>query len=240
MLYTKRITLVFLFQFVLTLVFVVYCLLIVTNFAEMFLANLAQLHRKREHDKWLQGKCTEQEFVHHIRHHIDLCESVERDALSNSYLVAMQMALDGLHLCGSYSCERIALALTESFHLSIYTWIATIVVALVLFPLCAMPLYKKWQRNLLLHENRLHTHNSLVPSVYIRDHIGTMQDVPLTHLDTLHEPRNRRQIGNGGGMQYTAQTTAQPNINSIADMSFFGTSGDTYYQQQKLQYGRSN
>jgi len=240
MLYTKRVTLVFLFQFILTLVFVVYCMLIVTNFAEMFLANLAQLHRKREHDRWLQVKCTEQEFVHHIRHHIDLCESVERDALSNCYLIAIQMALDGLHLCGSYSCEKIALALTESFRLSIYTWIATIVVALVLFPLCAMPLYRKWQRNLLLHENRLQPHNSLVPSVYIRDHVGTMHDVPLTHLDTLQEPRNRRQIGNGGNTQYTGPTNTHISTNSLADMSFFGVSGDTYYQQQKLQYGRSN
>ena len=240
MLYTKRVTLVFLFQFVLTLVFVVYCLLIITNFAEMFLANLAQLHRKREHDSWLQARCTEQEFVHHIRHHIDLCETVERDALSNCYLIAMQMALDGLHLCGSYSCERIVITLTESLRLSIYTWIATLVAAVVLFPLCAMPLYKKWQRNLLLHENNLQPHNTLVPSVYIRDHVGTMQDVPLTHLDTLSEPRNRRQIGNGGNMQYTSPTTAHSSINTIADMSFFGPAGDTYYKQQKMQYGRTN
>jgi hypothetical protein len=67
-----------------------------------------------------------------------------------------------------------------------------------------------------------------------------MQDVPLTHLDTLSEPRNRRQIGNGGNMQYTSPTTAHSSINTIADMSFFGPAGDTYYKQQKMQYGRTN
>ena len=46
-------------------------------------------------DSWLQDRCKEQELVHHIRHHIDLCETVERDAMTNSYLSAMQLALDG-------------------------------------------------------------------------------------------------------------------------------------------------
>ena len=136
MLYTKRVTLVFLTQFICTLAFVVYCLLILINFVEMFHTNLSQLHRKRVNDSWLQARCKEQEFVHHIRHHIDLCETVERDALTNVYLTAIQMALDGLHLCGSYSCEKILITITESFRLSIYTWIATIGVVVVILPLC--------------------------------------------------------------------------------------------------------
>ena len=131
MLYTKRVTLVFFLQTVCTLSFVVYCSLIVVNFAEMFHKNLAELQRKRVNYGWLQARCKEQEFVHHIRHHIDLCDTVERDALTNIYLSAMQLALDGLHLCGSYSCEKIIISLTQSFHLSIYTWIAIIVVILI-------------------------------------------------------------------------------------------------------------
>jgi hypothetical protein len=194
MLYTKRVTLVFLFQFITTLIFVVYVLLIVTNFAEMFLANLTQLHRKRDHDRWLQIRCTEEEFVNHIRHHIDLCDTVERDALSNSYLVAIQMALDGLHLCGSYSCERLLFALTESMRLSIYSWIAALIIVCVLLPICVLPLYRKWQRNLLLHENHLQDHNTLVPSVYIRDHVDTMQDVPFNRLCALTQARQRPQL----------------------------------------------
>ncbi|KAJ1466976.1 hypothetical protein T484DRAFT_1860160 [Baffinella frigidus] len=133
MLYTKRVTLVFLTQFVCTLSFVIYCLLIVINFAEMFHSNLARIHHKRETDAWLQARCKEQEFVHHIRHHIDLCETVEREAQTNGYLIAMQLALDGLHLCGSYSCEKILIALTESLRLSIYTWIASITAVFILY-----------------------------------------------------------------------------------------------------------
>ena len=200
MLYTKRVTLVFLFQFVCTLSFVVYCLLIVTNFAEMFHKNLTLLHHKRENDSWLQARCQEQEFVHHIRHHIDLCEAVERDALSNAYLIAMQMALDGLHLCGSYSCEKILVTLTQSLRLSIYTWIATVAVVLVLLPLCVLPLYRRWQRNLLLHENHLGD-NARVPSVYVRDQqdqAWNMLQVPFHH--SMHgpeasAPRHRRLLG---------------------------------------------
>ena len=173
MLYTKRVTLVFLTQFICTLAFVVYCLLILINFVEMFHTNLSQLHRKRDNDSWLQARCKEQEFVNHIRHHIDLCETVERDALTNVYLTAIQMALDGLHLCGSYSCEKILISLTESLRLSIYTWIATVGVVVVILPLCVLPLYRRWQRNLLLYENHLGD-NSVVPSVYIRDGTGNM------------------------------------------------------------------
>jgi hypothetical protein len=184
MLYTKRVTLVFLFQFVCTLSFVVYCLLIVTNFAEMFHKNLTLLHHKRQNDAWLQARCKEQEFVHHIRHHIDLCETVEREALSNAYLIAMQMALDGLHLCGSYSCEKIVVALSESLRVSVYTWIASLAVVLVLLPLCVLPLYRKWQRNLLLHENHL-GENAPVTSVYIRDQ-------PQHQLQ--HQPWNMLQV----------------------------------------------
>ena len=83
MLYTKRVTIVFLVQFVCTLSFFVYCLLIVINFAEMFHKKLTQIQRKRENDSWLQARCKEQEFVHLIRHHIDLCGTVERDALTD-------------------------------------------------------------------------------------------------------------------------------------------------------------
>jgi hypothetical protein len=200
MLYTKRVTLVFLLQFATTLVVVVYCLIIMTNFAEMFLASLAEIHRTRKHDSWLQDRCSEQEFVLHMRHHIDLCDTVQRDALNNSYLLAMQMALDGLHLCGSYSCERILVALTESLRLSIYSWIATLVVVCVVFPLCVLPLYRKWQRNLLLHENRLHDHNTLVPSVYVRDHAGN--DAPFHMFNTLTEPRMRKQLPHYAASQF--------------------------------------
>jgi hypothetical protein len=205
MLYTKRVTLVFLFQFVCTLVFVVYCLLIVINFAEMFHTNLTQLHRKRENDAWLQARCKEQEFVHHIRHHIDLCETVERDALTNTYLIAMQLALDGLHLCGSYSCEKILITLAESLRLSIYTWIACLTFVLIMLPMCVLPIYRKWQRNLLLHEKYLGD-NAPVPSIYIRDQIGTMRDVPFHALSNsapshfITEPRQRRLLGNNADM----------------------------------------
>jgi len=211
MLYTKRVTLVFLFQFVCTLSFVVYCLLIVTNFAEMFHKNLTLLHHKRENDSWLQARCKEQEFVHHIRHHIDLCETVEREALSNAYLIAMQMALDGLHLCGSYSCEKILVRLTESLRLSIYSWIASVSVVLVLLPLCVLPLYRKWQRNLLLHENHL-GENALVPTVYVRgeDHPHqpwNMLNVPFRDMHGQDAfagaPRQRRLLG-GDNHAYAA------------------------------------
>lgn len=176
-----------------TLMFVVYCLLIVINFVEMFHTNLTQIQRKRENDGWLQARCKEQEFVHHIRHHIDLCETVERDALTNAYLAAVQLALDGLHLCGSYSCEKILVSLTESFRLSVYTWIATFGILLVLLPICVLPLYRKWQRSLLLHENHL-GENATVPSVYIRNGNGSMYNDSFTPQATylLTEPRQRR------------------------------------------------
>jgi len=239
MLYTKRVTLVFLFQFVCTLSFVVYCLLIVTNFAEMFHKNLTLLHHKRENDSWLQARCKEQEFVHHIRHHIDLCETVEREALSNAYLIAMQMALDGLHLCGSYSCEKILVRLTESLRLSIYTWIASVTVVLVLLPLCVLPLYRKWQRNLLLHENHL-GENALVPSVYVRggEHHHqpwNMLNVPFQHSmygqtalsassQSSHfisdPPRQRRLLGASNNNQAAYETApaqyAEPHSNSFS------------------------
>jgi hypothetical protein len=225
MLYTKRVTLVFLFQFVCTLAFVVYCLLIVTNFAEMFHKNLTLLHHKRENDSWLQARCKEQEFVHHIRHHIDLCETVEREALSNAYLIAMQMALDGLHLCGSYSCEKILVRLTESLRLSVYSWIASVSVVLVLLPLCVLPLYRRWQRNLLLHENHL-GENALVPSVYIRgEEPWNMLNVPFQHSmqgqaalsassQAAHfisePPRQRRLLGASNGSNQAAYGAAAP------------------------------
>lgn len=202
MLYTKRVTLVFLSQFIFTSSFVIHCLLIVINFIEMFHTNLTRLHNKRATDSWLQERCKEQEFVHHIRHHIDLCEAVERDALTNTYLVAMQLALDGLHLCGSYSCEKLIIAATVSLRLSIYTWIASIALVLILIPICVLPIYRKWQRNLLLHENHLGL-NAPVPSVYIRDDPRNMYDVPFrVHSQQnpsyfVTEPRQRRALENG-------------------------------------------
>jgi hypothetical protein len=203
MLYTKRVTIVFLLQFVCTLAFVVYCLLIVINFIEMFHTKLTLLQHKRKNDGWLQDRCKEQEFVHHIRHHIDLCETVEREALTNPYLSAMQLALDGLHLCGSYSCEKIFIAMTESLRLSIYTWIAALTVILVILPICVIPLYRKWQRNLLLHENHL-AENQMVPSVYIRDNPNNLRNVPFQNTNTISnfatshfglEARQRRLLG---------------------------------------------
>ena len=130
MLYTERVALVFSFYFVCTLSFV-YFLLIAVNFAEMFHKNLAELQRKRMIDGRVQALCKEQDFGHHIRHHIDICDTVELDSLTNMYQSAMQLALDGLHLCGSYSCENIIIPLTQFFRLSIYTWIAIIVVILI-------------------------------------------------------------------------------------------------------------
>jgi hypothetical protein len=226
MLYTKRVTLVFLVQFVCTLAFVVYLLLIVINFIEMFHTNLTQLQRKRLNDSWLQDRCKEQEFVHHIRHHIDLCETVERDALTNPYLNAMQLALDGLHLCGSYSCEKLFISITQSLRLSIYTWLASLAIILVMLPLCVLPLYRKWQRNLILHENHL-AENQLVPSVYIRDQVGSMKDIAFHDVHALSnsasshyitEPRQRRLLGNnnetGGNLNGTAYGTSNQYVNS--------------------------
>ena len=197
-LYTKRVTLVFLTQFVFTLSFVIYCLLIVINFAEMFHFNLTRIHHKRLTDAWLLARCKEQEFVHHIRHHIDLCETVEREALTNAYLVAIQLALDGLHLCGSYSCEKILVAVTESLRLSIYTWLVCGTLIVIMVPTCILPLYRRWQRNLLLHENHL-ADNALVPSIYIQDSSSNMQRSPFrvhSHPvlagNFMTEPRQRR------------------------------------------------
>jgi hypothetical protein len=215
MLYTKRVTLVFLVQFVCTLAFVVYCLLIIINFVEMFQVNLTQLHRKRTNDSWLQARCKEQEFVHHIRHHIDLCETVERDALTNTYLIAMQTALDGLHLCGSYSCEKLFISLTQSFRLSIYTWIVSISIVMVMVPICILPLYRKWQRNLILHENHL-GENAMVPSVYVRDRVGSMHDVPYHNMHSfgnhssnhiISEPRQRKFLGNSNDITANTDST---------------------------------
>ena len=223
MLYTKRVTLVFLFQFICTLAFVVYCLLIVINFAEMFHTSLTAIHRKRSNDSWLQARCKEQEFVHHIRHHIDLCETVERDALANAYLIAMQMALDGLHLCGSYSCEKILISLTNSLKFSIYTWIASFTIVLVLIPLCVLPLYRKWQRNLLLYENQL-GENAIVPSVYIRDRdykddVYNMHALSNSYIHT--DARQRRCIGNvnNNGTGNNVIDNSYSGINSFANQS---------------------
>ena len=95
------------------------------------------------------------------------------------------MALDGLHLCGSYSCEKILIRLTESLRFSIYTWTASLVIVMVLLPLCVLPLYRKWQRNLLLHENDL-GHNARVPTIHIRDQSDNMHDVPYHNIHNMH------------------------------------------------------
>ena len=221
MLYPQRVTLVFLAQFVCTLSFVIYCLLIVINFAEMFHFNLTSIHHKRQTDAWLQAKCKEQEFVHHIRHHIDLCETVEREALSNAYLVAIQLALDGLHLCGSYSCEKILVSLTESLRLSIYTWLACCTIVVIMVPTCVLPLYRKWQRNLMLHENHL-ADNASVPTVYIQDSQNNMQrtqlrphQFPASAGGFITEPRQRRLL------------TATPDIFSASE-AHFGSTPQSY------------
>ena len=204
MLYAKKVTLVFLVQLVCAFAFVVYCTLIVVNFAQMFYENLTLIQRRHTSEGWLQEKCTEPEFVHHLKNH-NLCDLVERDALKNAYLSAMQLALDGLHLCGSYSCEKIFIAVTESLHLSIYTWIASLAIILVMLPVCVLPLYRKWQRSLLLHENHL-ADNQMVPSVYIRDQVSNMTDIPMRNMHILSncasshfntEARHRNVIGNG-------------------------------------------
>jgi hypothetical protein len=204
MLYFNRVTLVFLTQSVCTIAFGIYCLLIVINFVEMFNTNLKLLERKRKNDSWLQDQCKDPQFVHHMRNHIDLCETVEREALTNPYLTATQMALDGLHLCGSYSCEKLLVSLTMSLRMSIYAWIATIGGLLVILPLCVLPLYRRWQRNILLHENHL-GENAAVPTVYIRDGIGNMNRAFLHNVPThgITEPRQRRLLGDTG--QVTTQ-----------------------------------
>jgi hypothetical protein len=92
LLYIMRV-LVFLMHVVLTLFFI-YCFLIVINFASMFSFNLASIQNKRANDTWLQARCKEQEFLDHIRHHIDLCETVERQAQTNAYFVAIQQTWD--------------------------------------------------------------------------------------------------------------------------------------------------
>jgi len=74
---------------------------------------------------------------------------------------------------------------TESLRLSIYTWIASLVIVMVMLPLCVLPLYRKWQRNLLLHENHL-GHNARVPTIYIRDQIDHMHDVPFQNIHNTH------------------------------------------------------
>lgn len=173
----------------------------------MFHSSLGKLQHKRQNDSWLQARCNEQEFVHHMRNHITVCEDVEHSAHSNTYLVAVHMALDGLHLCGSFSCEAVVVKITESLRLSIYTWVATLTIMLVLMPLCILPLYRKWQRNLLLHENQW-GENSRVPSVYIADNIyGGVPDVPFRNLreiesssstqaaHNISQPRYRRLLG---------------------------------------------
>jgi len=109
--------LVFLMQFVFML-FVIYCLLIVMTFAEMFLFNLRSISQERENDAWLQARCKEQEFLHLIRHHMDLCEKVEGEATTNAYLVATQQALDGfswLNITSALTRVRAHEQNTESF-----------------------------------------------------------------------------------------------------------------------------
>lgn len=198
--YTRRVTLLFVLQFALTLVFVMYVLLIATNFAELFHGSLTQLARKRENDSWLRAKCEEQEFVHHMKQHIDLCETVERDAARSLHLLALQMTLDNLHLCGSFSCERIVFMVAESLRLSVYAWMVVIILGVVLTPMCVLPWYRRWQRNMLLHESRLCYQGPVDvmgtpsgPSVYIQN--GDLGQ----NRAYLHEMRSDHDIMHGGG-----------------------------------------
>jgi hypothetical protein len=96
LLYIMRV-LVFLMLVVHTL-FSIHCFLIVINFAEMFSFNLASIQNKLANDTWLQARCKEREFLDHMRHHIHICETVERQverqAQTNAYFVAIQQTWD--------------------------------------------------------------------------------------------------------------------------------------------------
>ena len=197
MLYFNRITLVFLTQFICTLSFIIYCLLIVINFAEMFLTNLTRIQHKGASESWVRERCTDPVFAYHMT---NSCDTAESNSYPNPYLVAIQLALDGLHLCGSYSCEKILVSLGQSFKLSIYTWIASAALFFLMVPICILPFYRKWQRNLLLHENHLGD-NALVPNIYIRDiPDNNMHNIPFrahAYAQGIRaEPRQRRLLGN--------------------------------------------
>ena len=118
------------------------------------------------------------------------------------------------------------ISITQSLRLSIYTWLASLAIILVMLPLCVLPLYRKWQRNLILHENHL-AENQLVPSVYIRDQVGSMKDIAFHDVHALSnsasshyitEPRQRRLLGNnnemGGNVNGTVYGTSNQYVNS--------------------------
>jgi hypothetical protein len=196
----------------------------------MFHSSLGKLQHKRQNDSWLQARCNEQEFVHHMQNHITVCEDVQHSAHSNTYLVAVHMALDGLHLCGSFSCEAVVVKITESLRLSIYTWVATLTIMLVLMPLCILPLYRKWQRNLLLHENHWGD-NAHVPSVYIADNVyGGVTDVPF---------RNVREIESSMSSQSTHHIS-QPRYRRLLGPSNHVASLPPSDQTSQLSYGGQN
>ena len=83
--------LVFLIK-VVHMLFLIYCLLTVYDFAEIFSSNLASIQKERADNTWLQARCKEQKFLENLRHHKDLCETderqVERQTQTNAYFVA--------------------------------------------------------------------------------------------------------------------------------------------------------
>ena len=76
----------------------IYCLPTVFDFAQVFSSNLASIQKERADNTWLQASCKKPEFLDHMRHHKDMCETVERQveiqAQTNAYFVAIQQTLD--------------------------------------------------------------------------------------------------------------------------------------------------
>lgn len=147
----RRVTVLSVLQLVFCIAAGTYFLLLVINFCEMFSSNLHTLQRKHEQDNWLRVQCQSQEFVSNMRNHIELCEKVEKEAGTNHFLVALELTLDKLHLCGSYSCESIFYYLCEQLQLSLYTWVALLLLLLILLPTAIFPLVRAWQRRVILH-----------------------------------------------------------------------------------------
>jgi hypothetical protein len=81
--------LVFLMHVVLMLLLIC-CITLVIKFGDMFFFNLASIQQKRANDTWLRARCKEPVFLYKIRHHLDLCETVEIQAQTNAFFVAIQ------------------------------------------------------------------------------------------------------------------------------------------------------
>jgi hypothetical protein len=83
--------LVFLIK-VVHMLFLIYCLLTVVNFAEIVSSNFASIQKERADNTWLQARCKEQKFLENLGHHKHLCETglrqVERQTQTNAYFVA--------------------------------------------------------------------------------------------------------------------------------------------------------